>query len=179
MPEPITCWAGPDASDIKSPHHFYNVNTDSVRGLDFTKTVIGFYTDDERFESFWTRPDAATGKLLNRNPYAVLSPNYSMWFHMPKAQKIWNTYRSRWVGKYFQEAGLKVIPDVNFSDPSTLRFRYAGIPKNLPCVSIQLQTAKKVDEEVAAKAEAIRDMIQTLKPQSLFVYHCGVRIDEC
>lgn len=168
-PEPITCWAGPDATEA-SEHYLYNVSTDSVRGMPFEKTVVAFYTNDERFEQAWKEPDLFTGKLLNRKPFAVLSPNFSLWFESAAAKKIFNTYRSRWLGRYFQESGLKVIPDAQFSCQKSFDFCFAGIPKNAPCVSIQIQTGKKTKEEVASKRAGIKEVIDRLKPQSLLLY---------
>ena len=168
-PEPITTWAGPDATEV-SENYFYNVSTDSVRGLDFAKTVVGFYTDDARFEQSWQQPDVFTGKILNKKPIAVLSPNFSLWLEFPPAVKIWNTYRSRWVGRYFQEAGIRIIPDVNWADDLSFEYCFAGIPKNAPCVSIQLQTGKDHAKELPLKRAGVAAAIDRLKPDSLLIY---------
>jgi hypothetical protein len=169
IPSDLTTWAGRDATE-QSDYYLYNVSTDSVRGLDFSKTIIGFYTDDKRFEQAWDAPDLFTAKLINRKPLSVISPNFSLWFQSPAAVKIWNTYRSRWCGRYFQEAGLKVIPDVNFSGPESWEYCFAGIPKNAPCVSIQIQTGKKTPEEIEAKRKDINEALQRLTPQSVLLY---------
>ena len=168
-PQPITTWAGPDATD-ESEFYFYNANTDSIRGLDLTRTVIGFYTEDDRFESAWEEPDIFTGKLLNRKPLAVLSPNFSLWVGSPSAVQIWNTYRSRWVGRYFQEAGLKIIPDVNWSDEASFKFCFAGIPVGAPCLAMQLQTVKSKGDELQRARRGIQVAIERLKPESLLLY---------
>lgn len=54
-----------------------------------------------------------------------------------------------------QEAGLKVIPDVNWSDDDNFEFCFAGIPKNAPCVAIQLQTFNKNDLDEGARVKKV------------------------
>ncbi|MBK5938304.1 hypothetical protein CCR96_03275 [Halochromatium roseum] len=43
------------------------------------------------------------------------------------AAQLWNTYRSRWLGRFWQEGGLRVIPTVNWSDQRSFTFCFDGI----------------------------------------------------
>ena len=169
VPDKITVWAGYDATE-ECDHYFYNHGTDSTKGLDWKRTIVGFYTDDHRFEQFWAKPDVNTAKMLNRGIMSLVTPNFSLWANMSRAEWIYSTFRSRWLGRYFQEAGIKVIPDVQTSGPSSYDFAFEGIPENAPCISVQVQTAKKNPTENKYYRDSLRKMIETLKPQSLFVY---------
>lgn len=169
IPEPISCWAGADASE-PCEHYFWSYNTDSTRGADWKNFVVGFYTDDKRFEKTWDDPPYVARKILNRQPIACVTPNFSLWGDMPKAVKIWSSYRSRWVGRYWQECGIKVIPDIQTSDISSLEYCLAGIPKNAPALSMQIQTAKKTLAEIEIRKQITKEVLNTLKPQSILVY---------
>ena len=169
IPDDISCWCGSDASNV-SNFYLYNYSTDSTKGLDFSKTISAFYTDDARFECFWQKPAEYTGRLINRGIIGTVTPNYSLWFHSPEALKIWNTYRSRWVGRYFQEAGIPIIPDINFSSPTSFDYCFAGVPVGCKAISIQIQTGKKSIMEITGKRNGIKKAIETIKPKSILLY---------
>lgn len=169
IPDKITVWAGYDATE-ECDHYFYNHGTDSTKGLDWKRTIVGFYTDDHRFEQFWAKPNVNTSKMLNRGVMSLVTPNFSLWANMARAEWIYSTFRARWLGRYFQEAGIKIVPDVQWSGPTSYDFCFEGIPKNAPCISVQLQTAKKSTYEKKFYRDGLRKLVEELKPQSLFVY---------
>lgn len=168
-PENIECWAGHDATPKGYEWHLYNYGSDSIKGLNLRKTVLSFYVDDYRFEQAWDKPDEFAGKILNRGIPIVVAPNYSVRADDPEALQIWNTYRSRWVARYFQEAGFQVIPDVLSLHPKTHHFAFAGIPKGAPCIARHLH--QKADEEwKRIQIEGLRKMVEVLEPQSVLLY---------
>lgn len=173
LPKELKTWAGRDASD---PDHegwwLYCYGSDSVRGLDFRRTILAFYVDDYRFEPWWAEPDVYVGKMLNSGITMALSPNYSLWGDDAEAIHIYNTYRSRWLGRYMQEAGIMVIPDVNWSRPSSFDFCLAGIPKNAPCISVQIQNGS-TEAEMRSQRYSLMKVIDELEPQHLLIYGGG------
>jgi hypothetical protein len=170
IPDDFETFAGWENIKGHNGSWLYIWATDVLRGLDFTKTIVGFYADDYRFECFWDQPAEYTGKLLNARVLGAISPNYSLWSSFPAAVKIWNTYRARWVTRYFQEAGIKVIPDVNHAEEASFDYCLEGIPKNAPAISIQIQTAEKNVEEIVIRRKAIQRIINELVPDSLLLY---------
>jgi hypothetical protein len=64
-PSPIKTWAR-----IPDPEYtgawLYNWGLDSSVGLDFQKTLIGFYCDDALFECFWSNPADNNARILKR-----------------------------------------------------------------------------------------------------------------
>ena len=175
-PEPIATWSGPDASTPKGfEWYFYNHGSDSIRGLDLKKTVYGFYVDDYRFEPLWDRPDDYTGRILNRKIPICVTPNFSVLVDMPEAAQIWNSYRARWVGRYFQEAGLKIIPDVLLPmEPKQEEWMFAGIPKGAPCLSVEIQHGGRDPDGgrdiPKLTVRALKIVLERLEPRSLLVY---------
>ena len=96
--------------------------------------ICHFYLDDYQFDRIWNRPDAYIGVLQRFK--AVISPDFSIYTDFPNAVKIFNHYRQQWCGKYFQENGITVIPNVSFSDEASFEWCFNGIPKHsLICIS--------------------------------------------
>lgn len=68
-----------------------------------------FYTEDYRFEAIWRRPD----QLLQAGCVNVVEPNFSVYDQAPVAVAVWQTYRKRWLARYWQSMGLRVFVDLN------------------------------------------------------------------
>jgi hypothetical protein len=170
IPEGIETFAGWENINGHPGPWLYLWATDVLRGLDFHKTVIGFYCDDYRFECFWDKPAEYTAKLINAGVLGALSPDFSLWGFYPDAVKIWNTYRQRWVTRYFQEAGIKVIPSIEDSFGSAWDYCFEGIPKNAPAIAVQIQTGNKGTEEILGIRKSLLKIIDVLVPDSLLLY---------
>lgn len=171
LPEaPLKTWAGKDVTqDDGESWWLYQWRSDSIRGLPFERTILGFYVEDYRFEPLWETPDVYVSKVLNLGISTAIAPNFSLWYGSPRAMHLWNTYRSRWLARYMQEAGIRVIPDVNWADAASFEFCTLGIPVGAPVVSLQLQTLRKEDE-IERASLGVRMVAETLRPQALLVY---------
>ena len=90
------------------------------------KTGVHFYITDEQFERVWNFPNRY-GRLLS-NYGAVISPNFSVYVNFPKAIQVYNRYRRNWIGAYWQEQGLTVIPDVTWGFEDTYDWCFDGLP---------------------------------------------------
>ena len=125
-----------------------------------------FFLDDYRFEHLWRRPNATLSAAAKLG--AVLTPDWSLYTNWPAAAHIFNTYRSRWMGRLWQEAGLRVIPSISWADASSYHFAFEGVPMGgLVAVSttgITTPTAKRLF------AEGYREMIQRLQPTRVLCY---------
>jgi len=177
-PEPIITWTTPEATP-ESPYYLNVVCNGNCRTMPWDRTVCCFYTDDVYFLNAWDIPAQYTKKLLNRGFYAVMTPDFTFGPSIAKAMKIWNVWKQRWTGRYWQEAGLRIIPNVShITLDEELEYGYAGIPKNAPCLSVQVQSPPIVDckkEEEESKAleaykVSLHNLVRLLVPQSLVVY---------
>lgn len=170
VPTPIDTWAGPDVcEDTGEGYWLYSWGSDVVRGLPFDRTLLAFYIDDSSFENFWFQPDVYVGKCLNRGVTMSIAPNYSLWSDAARATHLYNTFRSRWVARYMQEAGIYIVPDINWADRRSFEFCLLGIPENPPAVAVQLQTIS-TDEELRKAANGLQTALNMLKPEQLLVY---------
>ena len=82
--------------------------------------------------------------------------------------QVWNTYRSRWVARYWQEQGTRVIPTVNWSDEASFAFCVDGIPDGQALtISVADLRRPHVERRFRAGVEA---MVERLRPRLLVVY---------
>lgn len=88
--------------------------------------AVHFYTDDYRFEAVWNNPE----RTLHRVDMAdvLFTPDFSLYRDHPLAIQLWNTYRNRWVGAFWQSRGLRVIPTVGWSTKESYSFCFDGLP---------------------------------------------------
>ena len=75
-------------------------------GFNYAKTSknkavgIHFFLDDYQFERVWNAPEKYLNVLMEYD--CILSPDFSLYMDMTMPIKIWNTYRSRQIGAYYQ-----------------------------------------------------------------------------
>jgi len=100
----------------------------------YKNSLLHFYVDDYRFESFWRNPDKYFSRLSV--PRYVVSPDFSLFPGMPYALQIYNIYRNRLLSLFMLQKGIKVIYNVRWSDPGSLEFCFLGIPQ-FQCLSLQ------------------------------------------
>ena len=180
LPNKVSTWLGIDTVVDPDSQYFYIWGSAQVDKTKIDGLIVAFYTEDEKFESVWNKPEAFTSRLLNLGVKYIVSPNYSCIEGMHKAWDIWNTYRSRWLCRYFQEAGFFVYPDLqlgNIGEPGepneeNWKWRYAGIPKRCPCVAFEMQSKGDWTPEMSYTINKRRLMqaIKLLEPQSLLIY---------
>jgi hypothetical protein len=82
---------------------------------------------DNRFDEVWKNPKDYLAELKQYKQ--VMSPDFSMYTTMSLALQIFNTFRSRWCGAYWQANGLTVIPTISWSDEWSYEFCFDGVEK--------------------------------------------------
>mgnify|MGYP003148242659 FL=1 len=136
--------------------------------------VLGFFTEDYRFENSWTSKVAFAQKLMDEDWVAVCLPDFSIYAEEPFAVQLYNLYRSRWLGRFWQELGIHVIPLIQAGGDQLANELYLEtIPKEAPLVAMQFRTVNrrtKGKKEWARVQELIEDTIEVIKPQSFILY---------
>ena len=177
LPDNLKAWAGSATRDYENDDQWwlYNYGVDSTSGIrDISKVIMSFYCYDEYFESWWFNPAKFTTKCINSGIKMIVMPDYSLWPFLPRAEWMWSLYRSRWLGRYFQEAGLKLIPNIEWPgvDIEFLE-KHVLTPdlKGLELIAMQLQTAGKIeDSEKDALHDCIRKVDDVLNPGAILMY---------
>ncbi len=132
------------------------------------KTCVHFYEDDYRAEKFWRSPEKHIDRL--HGFAGVISPDFSLYSNMPRAQKVYNTYRNQLLGAWLQQTiGINVIPNVRLSGPESVPYALAGVPQN-STLAIGLHGCTKNRMNRREVMEEIRLICDHCQPTSLVVY---------
>lgn len=147
-------------------------------GFNYAKTNkdknvgIHFFIDDYQFERIWNCPEKYIDILSEYE--CVLSPEFSLYWDMPLPMKIWNTYRNRFIGSYFQQKGINVIPTVCWADENTFDFCFQGIEKG-SVVAVETNGVKEKEEATNRWKAGMAELIRRIEPSTILVY--GGKID--
>lgn len=173
LPSPLMTWGGKEATpDDGTTHYIWNYGLASPTGLPYKRSILCFYTYDFKFEMWWEKPSYYTAKVMNLGVKTAIAPDFSVWYDDPKVFQLFSIYRAQWFARYFQEAGMLVIPRVIMSDSQEmLDVSFLGIPKNCPVLSMSMQTFDENNpKEVQVAKESFQYICEKLKPQKLLVY---------
>ena len=128
-----------------------------------THKTLHFVTHDWNFETVWAKPDASMEKLGQY--YALCSPDFSIYWDMPLALQINNTFRNRWCGAYWQSLGAKVIPTIAWGDEKTWEFCFDGVEQG-SVVFVATYMTRYPDRWLAG----YKKMLEVIKPIAIIVY---------
>jgi len=174
-PEPLDVWAGHELDlprQEADPSIWWLAQWHAgMRGVNWKHAIAQFYTEDFHFDSVYTDPAKNTKKILNLGMTISMMPNYSITGDMPVALWVYSTYRSFYVARYFQEAGIKVIPDIQLGrDDEVIELSLLGIPQDVGVVSIQCQNTEKDDTNIRFQARQLKEAEDRLHFKSIIVY---------
>ncbi|PMB89263.1 DUF4417 domain-containing protein [Varibaculum cambriense] len=138
------------------------------------RKAVHFFLDDYQFERCWKRPYKYLNLLSGYQ--AVLTPDFSLYLDMPKALKIWNTYRSRLIGQYWQNQGLTVIPTVSWAEPDSYKYAFDGLPIG---ATLAVSTVGVMMNRQSQKLwkQGAEHLLRTLHPKTLLIYGNPINID--
>ena len=93
-----------------------------------SETYVCFYVDDYQFERVWKDPKTAIEILKQFK--GVIAPDFSVYADFPEPLKKYNVWRNKVLTALFQNAGINVIPNIQWADPQSYSYCFAGLPKN-------------------------------------------------
>lgn len=146
---------------------------DDLIGFNYAKTSkskqagIHFFVDDYQFERVWNKPGAYADVLSQYE--CVLTPDFSLYLDMPMPMKIWNVYRSRQIGAYYQSLGLKVIPTMSWAEDATFEFCFRGVPQG-SVVAVSTIGVKDDANALRIWRDGMTEMIRQIEPSTILVY---------
>jgi hypothetical protein len=174
LPDKVDTWGGADATpDDGQTYWVWNYGVASKKDLPMDRAILSFYTYDTYFESFWDQPAYMTAKMLNAGIKMAIVPDFSYYSDMAVATWVFNQYRAQWLGRYFQEAGIKVIPRIQFAidkmDSASLDFNCLGIPKGSPVVA-KCSHNSNSKEEFDLDVYGLQKSLEKIGPKQLLMY---------
>lgn len=159
------------------PQDLVMYGTEVRRGYASTKgKCVHFFLDDYKFEPLWNKPIKTLGTIERIGQ--ALSPDFSIYVNDPLVMQMWNTYRSRWLGRFWQENGIQVIPTVVWGDERSYDFCFEGIAKN-STVAIGTVGVRSAEAK-ALFIQGFYEMIKRLEPKTLIVYgeHMPIKFED-
>lgn len=89
------------------------------------KGTVHFYVQDYRFTGTWKKPN----KIIDCGCVTIIEPNFSVSLSTPRALVLERIYKKRWLARYWQEHGIKVVVDMNV--PSQFHeYNLLGVPRD-------------------------------------------------
>lgn len=131
------------------------------------KPALHFFLDDYRFETVWAKPAKALERVQTVG--TALTPDFSMWRDMPMAAQLWQVYRSRWCGAYWQNNGVNVIPSVTWGYPDTYDFAFAGLPTGSVVAVSSVGTTRDPEAREVFRL-GVLELVERLTPYLILSY---------
>lgn len=125
---------------------------------------VHFFLDDYRFENVYRNPEQSIARLSQYS--FLLTPDFSMYADMMTWRQIESVAHSRWVGAYWQEQGLSVIPTISWSTKESFEYCFDGVEKN-SIVAIGMIGCKRNKREFLLGYEK---MLERIEPSHIICY---------
>lgn len=132
--------------------------------------TICFFLNDERLERLWRVPSQYAHEFAACGIAAAVEPDFSIWSDRPQIEGIFNTYRKRVISRIFQGCGIKIIPNLNWSNEDSYDFCFSGIPENAPLAFTECRTASSSTEDRRAFLSGLHAGVTRLRPKTLVIY---------
>jgi len=126
--------------------------------------TIHFFTYDWLYETVYTKPEAALEKLGQY--YALMTPDFSCYFEMPRVLQMHSTFKNRWCGAFWQSQGMRVIPTIEWGDASSFDFAFDGVEQG-SVVAVSTYTREGYEREYL---KGYNKMLEKIKPSAILCY---------
>lgn len=105
----------------------------------------------------------------------IITPDFSLFPEMPKAQRIWNCYMSRVIAYYLQNMDLNIVPTVAWGKEEDLTWCFEGLPTNSP-IAISTNGCKSEPYSKKLFLLGVEELQTKLTPFKLII--CGSIFEE-
>lgn len=128
---------------------------------------VHFYEDDYLFERIWRNPKKYLPILKKYD--GVILPDFSIYRDMPLVMQLWNIYRSRAIGIWLQENGIKVIPNIRYGDKRTYKCSTDGIPHK-SVIAVGTHGTLKDKDDRCYFVNGLDWVVKRIRPVAIVVY---------
>lgn len=128
------------------------------------KKGVHFFVDDYRFTGIYDNPKRTLGRYSQYS--FLLTPDFSTYADMPLCRQIEGVFKNRWVGAYWQDKGLIVIPTISWSDVRSFEFSFDGVEQG-STVAVGMIGCKR---SRVAFMRGYNEMLERLRPEMILVF---------
>lgn len=129
--------------------------------------TVHFFMHDHKFSKTWNNPEKYRALFQKFN--GILSPAFNLPLDMPIALQVYNTYRNRWLARFYQEKDISVIPSIVWSNENSYDFCFDGIELG-QVVAINSAGVNKNEYAKNIFIHGFNAMIERLKPSKIIIY---------
>lgn len=94
----------------------------------YKKFGVHFFVEDYRFNGIYNNPCRTLNKYSQYK--FLLSPDFSTYSDMNLWRQLESVAKNRWVGAFWQNQGLNVVPTISWGLPQSYEFCFDGVEKN-------------------------------------------------
>lgn len=128
---------------------------------------VHFFIPDYRFQQVWNNPQKYID--LFKQYKGICSPDFSVYYGMPKAMQIFNIYRSAFLTAYYQQYGIKVLPSVTWGEPDTYKWVWSYIPKG-SAIIVSTVGCMQNKQSTIEFLKGYEKCCETIEPNSVIIY---------
>jgi hypothetical protein len=155
-------------------YHCYSQRFDDGQNIG----CIGFYIEDDKFDACYASPGSFLEFLESVSPHCLIGPDFSCYpTAWPPVMNFWNLYRSRWVTRFWQEAGFNVIPTIQVLDVpagrETLEYVVQTLPDPTEVVSLECRKMDNDPKKAMKTLGPLLDAVCTLPHLKSIVLYGG------
>lgn len=171
FPKPLKTWGSRlDTPDDGKSYYFCSFGSTVKQFFPpLRRVILCYFTGDSHIDHFEKYVRYEVGKMLTAEVIACVVPDVSFWEGNPKVIHMHAAYRAQWLGRYLQEAGIKVIPRFEYFLPEVQDFSLIGVPKGTPTLATQLHTAINKNTVPRIKESLIKGL-KLIRPGQFLVY---------
>jgi len=138
---------------------------------DWSDGAMHFYLDDARFNAVWSNPIKAFERMKRFGVNTILTPDFSTYTDYPQVMQMWNVYRNRVCGAYWQHLGMNVIPTIGWSDEFSYDYSFLGVPQG-SIVSVSTVGMMRVNSKEINNLwlQGYKEMIRVIQPRLVLCY---------
>ena len=125
---------------------------------------VHFFIHDYQFERIFKNIERYIMMMKNKAVKQVYTADCSLYTDYPLAMQIWQTYKNRWCGAYFQSAGFEVIPTITWSSEDSFEFCFDGIEKG------SIVAVSDVGTENNSFMLGYSEMLKRIRPSKVVLY---------
>jgi hypothetical protein len=170
IPQPLKTWGGRrETPDDGESNYLFVYGTASGMECPWNRVLWACWSHDTHVKAVLEMPAYRAGQLLNGGVIGAVIPDVSLWRGNPLVLHMLAIYQAQWLGRFFQEAGVKIVPRFEYFLPECREFSLAGIPKNSPTLATQLHT-DFTDESIPEIKKSLIERLGKIQPGQLLVY---------
>ena len=140
---------------------------DEIKRKDKERTFVHFYMDFDLNMKLIQNIRRYTRRILKFG--GMISPDPSLFFDIPLAVQIFNTYLNRACTYCFQNIGIPIIPNVRWGDKESFEFCFAGLkPNGAYSISTAGGIASKRERNLFKNG--LHEMLNVLDPDLIVVH---------